>query len=162
MLLFFRFPFPVLGSFMGKSPEEIQKALELYQSHLARLQKDAIFKATLEPKQPKLPQKSPDPIDQIPDESKHEETKENPTQKTVSPFVSPSFPLPTPGNLQSSPLQGMASITNALTQQSRSPTFRPIQRTFKPILPPITQDQFDRFGNINTEEVVRKVCLFLH
>jgi homeobox protein cut-like len=60
-----------------------------------------------------------------------------------------------------SPLQRMASITNALisqppTQHHHSPSQRPL----KAVLPPITQQQFDQFNNLNTEEIVRKVITF--
>ena len=56
-----------------------------------------------------------------------------------------------------SPLQGMASITNSLTNQPLPTPYRPAQRSFKAILPPITQEQFDRYSDINTEELVRTV-----
>lgn len=57
-----------------------------------------------------------------------------------------------------SPLQRMASITNSLITQSpvanhhNSP-----QRPLKAVLPPITQQQFDMFNNLNTEDIVRRV-----
>lgn len=56
-----------------------------------------------------------------------------------------------------SPLQGMASITNSLTNQPLPAPYRPAQRSLKAILPPITQEQFDQYNNINTEELVRTV-----
>lgn len=58
-----------------------------------------------------------------------------------------------------SPLQRMASITNALISQPPSQHHHsPSQRPLKAVLPPITQQQFDQFNNLNTEEIVRKVC----
>ncbi|XP_039297394.1 homeobox protein cut [Nilaparvata lugens] len=57
-----------------------------------------------------------------------------------------------------SPLQRMASITNALISQPSTPHHHsPSQRPLKAVLPPITQQQFDQFNNLNTEEIVRKV-----
>lgn len=52
----------------------------------------------------------------------------------------------------------MASITNALISQPATPHHHsPSQRPLKAVLPPITQQQFDQFNNLNTEEIVRKV-----
>ena len=56
-----------------------------------------------------------------------------------------------------SPLQGMQSITNSLTSQPLHSPYRPPQRSYKAVLPPISQEQFDRYEHINTEDVVRKV-----
>ena len=57
-----------------------------------------------------------------------------------------------------SPLQRMASITNSLITQSpvQSHHNSP-QRPLKAVLPPITQQQFDMFNNLNTEDIVRRV-----
>ncbi|CAK1590612.1 unnamed protein product [Parnassius mnemosyne] len=57
-----------------------------------------------------------------------------------------------------SPLQRMASITNSLISQPTNPPHHPPpQRSMKAVLPPITQQQFDLFNNLNTEEIVRRV-----
>lgn len=57
-----------------------------------------------------------------------------------------------------SPLQRMASITNSLiSQPSNPPHHTPAQRSMKAVLPPITQQQFDLFNNLNTEDIVRRV-----
>ncbi|XP_026740691.1 homeobox protein cut isoform X4 [Trichoplusia ni] len=57
-----------------------------------------------------------------------------------------------------SPLQRMASITNSLiSQPSNPPHHPPVQRSMKAVLPPITQQQFDLFNNLNTEDIVRRV-----
>ncbi|KAG6448396.1 hypothetical protein O3G_MSEX005495 [Manduca sexta] len=57
-----------------------------------------------------------------------------------------------------SPLQRMASITNSLISQPNNPPHHPPpQRSMKAVLPPITQQQFDLFNNLNTEEIVRRV-----
>ena len=57
-----------------------------------------------------------------------------------------------------SPLQKMASITNSLISQPSASTHpSPSQRPLKAVLPPITQQQFDMYNNLNTEEIVKKV-----
>ncbi|XP_062558226.1 homeobox protein cut isoform X7 [Armigeres subalbatus] len=57
-----------------------------------------------------------------------------------------------------SPLQRMASITNSLiTQPPVTPHHSSQQRPLKAILPPITQQQFDMYNNLNTEDIVRRV-----
>lgn len=57
-----------------------------------------------------------------------------------------------------SPLQRMASITNSLISQPPSqPHHTTSQRPLKAVLPPITQQQFDMYNNLNTEEIVKKV-----
>lgn len=57
-----------------------------------------------------------------------------------------------------SPLQRMASITNSLiTQPPVTPHHSSPQRPLKAVLPPITQQQFDMFNNLNTEDIVRRV-----
>ncbi|KAJ2943011.1 hypothetical protein O0L34_g15204 [Tuta absoluta] len=57
-----------------------------------------------------------------------------------------------------SPLQRMASITNSLiSQPTNPPHHQPQQRSMKAVLPPITQQQFDLFNNLNTEDIVRRV-----
>lgn len=63
------------------------------------------------------------------------------------------------GTAAVSPLQRMASITNSLISQQASAPSHTTQspRPLKAVLPPITQQQFDQFNNLNTEEIVRKV-----
>lgn len=57
-----------------------------------------------------------------------------------------------------SPLQRMASITNSLiSQPSVLQPHNTQQRPSKAILPPITQQQFDLFSNLNTEDIVRRI-----
>jgi len=64
-----------------------------------------------------------------------------------------------PSSAAVSPLQRMASITNSLISQQASAPSHVGQspRPLKAVLPPITQQQFDQFNNLNTEEIVRKV-----
>ncbi|XP_044021137.1 homeobox protein cut isoform X3 [Aphidius gifuensis] len=57
-----------------------------------------------------------------------------------------------------SPLQRMASITNSLISQPSTPTHHSSnQRPLKAVLPPITQQQFDLYNNLNTEDIVKRV-----
>lgn len=52
----------------------------------------------------------------------------------------------------------MASITNSLISQPPSqPHHTSSQRPLKAVLPPITQQQFDLYNNLNTEDIVKKV-----
>ena len=56
------------------------------------------------------------------------------------------------------PLESMASITDSLTTKSpQTPLPLTAQRPLKAILPPITQQQFDHYSHLNTEDVVKKV-----
>merc|ERR1719394_1084644 len=69
------------------------------------------------------------------------------------------FPGP-PGFLGShgmdNPLQMMASITNSLVSQPLpSPSMSAMK--MKAVLPPITQQQFDHFSHLNTDETVRRI-----
>lgn len=62
-----------------------------------------------------------------------------------------------------SPLQRIASITNSLMSQPANPTLPQVtQRPMKAILPPITQQQFDTYQNLNTEDIVKKVNIIYH
>ena len=57
-----------------------------------------------------------------------------------------------------SPLQRMQSITNSLLSQTSLPSApQTSQRPAKAVLPPITQQQFDQYNNLNTEEIVKHV-----
>ncbi|GIZ03898.1 homeobox protein cut [Caerostris extrusa] len=56
------------------------------------------------------------------------------------------------------PLQRMQSITNSLLNQAATPSFSTLpQRPMKAVLPPITQQQFDHYNNLNTEDIVKRV-----
>ncbi len=62
------------------------------------------------------------------------------------------------GSAVASPLQRMASITNSLiSQPPAQPHHTTTQRPLKAVLPPITQQQFDQYNNLNTEDIVKKV-----
>jgi homeobox protein cut-like len=62
------------------------------------------------------------------------------------------------GSAVASPLQRMASITNSLiSQPPAQPHHTSSQRPLKAVLPPITQQQFDQYNNLNTEDIVKKV-----
>ena len=79
--------------------------------------------------------------------------------KTSSPGATPSGPDDLATSV--SPLQRMQSITNSLLSQSSLPSLpNPPQRPAKAVLPPITQQQFDQYNNVNTEDIVKKVRIF--
>ncbi|GAB6033706.1 hypothetical protein CHUAL_013821 [Chamberlinius hualienensis] len=57
-----------------------------------------------------------------------------------------------------SPLQRMQSITNSLISQPPLPNIPSLpQRPLRAVLPPITQQQFDQYTNLNTEDIVKRV-----
>ena len=60
-----------------------------------------------------------------------------------------------------SPLQRMASITNSLVSQSPPISFSSggggAQRPLRNTLPPISQQQFDRYSHVNTDDTVRRI-----
>ena len=55
-----------------------------------------------------------------------------------------------------SPLQRMQSIANSLMAKSQLQQQQQ-QRPLRAVLPPITQEDFDRYPNINTDELVKQV-----
>ncbi|KAL3856803.1 hypothetical protein ACJMK2_011520, partial [Sinanodonta woodiana] len=69
-----------------------------------------------------------------------------PTQPNVGPF-SPTECV--------SPLQRMQNIANSL--MTRSHVGPPITKSMKAVLPPITQEEFDKYSNMNTDDLVKKV-----
>ncbi|XP_017781888.1 PREDICTED: homeobox protein cut isoform X2 [Nicrophorus vespilloides] len=72
----------------------------------------------------------------------------------LPPATSEEFPT----SAVASPLQRMASITNSLiSQPPTQPHHNTNQRPLKAVLPPITQQQFDMYNNLNTEDIVKKV-----
>lgn len=86
----------------------------------------------------------------------------SPAPLLPEPKTSPSPGAPQTEDLvtSASPLQRMQSITNSLLSQSSLPSLpNPPQRPAKAVLPPITQQQFDQYNNVNTEDIVKKVSL---
>ncbi|CAL4090804.1 unnamed protein product, partial [Meganyctiphanes norvegica] len=61
-------------------------------------------------------------------------------------------------NVTASPLQRMASITNSLMTGNPITSSSQINnKPLKAVLPPITQQQFDMYSQMNTEDIVKKV-----
>lgn len=54
-----------------------------------------------------------------------------------------------------SPLQQMQNITNQFLSSSQAHLLQ--QKPLKHVLPPISQEQFDKYTGLNTEELVKKV-----
>ncbi|KAG5673046.1 hypothetical protein PVAND_003123 [Polypedilum vanderplanki] len=78
----------------------------------------------------------------------------SPVSNSILPPVTPTDDF----SVAASPLQRMASITNSLITQSPVPSHvQSQQRPLKAVLPPITQQQFDLYNNLNTEDIVRRV-----
>ena len=151
----------------GKSPEEVQRAVEIYQQELTKLQQKMAAAAKQEEEDGK--DTKPRPLGGLPPPPP---TSKNSEERSLgsSPAVLASAPPPLPpagppsagaggpsGGGDASPLQGMASITNSLTTQPLHAPYRPAQRSYKAVLPPITQEQFDRYENLNTEDLVKRV-----
>ncbi|CAG9861209.1 unnamed protein product [Phyllotreta striolata] len=83
-------------------------------------------------------------------------TASSPLGNSILPPMTPSDDFS--GSAAASPLQRMASITNSLiSQPPTQPVSTPNNRPLKAVLPPITQQQFDLYNNLNTEDIVKKV-----
>ena len=154
----------------GKSPEEVQRAVEIYQQELTKLQQKMAAAAKQEEEDGK--DTKPRPLSGLPPvpppTSKNSEERPLGSSPAVLASAPPPPPLPPAGpptaagaggagGGDASPLQGMASITNSLTTQPLHAPYRPAQRSYKAVLPPITQEQFDRYENLNTEDLVKRV-----
>ncbi|XP_050302302.1 LOW QUALITY PROTEIN: homeobox protein cut [Anthonomus grandis grandis] len=84
-------------------------------------------------------------------------TASSPIGNTILPPMTPTSEDFT-ASAAASPLQRMASITNSLiSQPPAQPHHTSTQRPLKAVLPPITQQQFDLYNNLNTEDIVKKV-----
>ncbi|CAH1118355.1 unnamed protein product [Phaedon cochleariae] len=90
-------------------------------------------------------------------------TQPNTGSTASSPLGNSILPPMTPtedfsASAAASPLQRMASITNSLISQPTSqPHHTSNNRPLKAVLPPITQQQFDLYNNLNTEDIVKRV-----
>ena len=69
--------------------------------------------------------------------------------------ASPYNALNQPKIESQSPLQRMQSIANSLMTKTNAPMNH--QRPLKAVLPPISQEEFDRYATINTDELVKQV-----
>ncbi|KAJ8916056.1 hypothetical protein NQ315_010924 [Exocentrus adspersus] len=83
-------------------------------------------------------------------------TASSPLGNSILPPITPTDDFS--GSAAASPLQRMASITNSLiSQPPTQPHHSTNNRPLKAVLPPITQQQFDMYNNLNTEDIVKKV-----
>lgn len=83
-------------------------------------------------------------------------TASSPLSNSILPPMTPTDEFS--GSAAASPLQRMASITNSLiSQPPATPHHTTNNRPLKAVLPPITQQQFDLYNNLNTEDIVKKV-----
>ncbi|XP_040579143.2 LOW QUALITY PROTEIN: homeobox protein cut [Lepeophtheirus salmonis] len=194
----------------GPSPQEIQRAMDIYQQELGRIQQNA-FAAALnaqnggsnnnnnnihskEHQEESIPPTSGTPptmtvvssaetSPSIKLESKNMDSEDSSSQtgltakgSSLFPNLPPNtgIPNPTSGSASPvsglpgiesisavaalSPLQRMASITNSLvTQPPQTASSCGNSRPNRAILPPITQQQFDRFSHLNTDDTVRRI-----
>ena len=79
---------------------------------------------------------------------------ENPVMPNSSPAPHLAFTHHSPSET-ASPLQRMQNIANSL--MTRPHIGPPNSKPLKAVLPPITQEEFDSYANINTEELVKQV-----
>ncbi|XP_071094460.1 homeobox protein cut-like 1 isoform X3 [Haliotis cracherodii] len=70
-------------------------------------------------------------------------------------YENPHFAQYGPHAESLSPLQRMQNIANSLS--SRPNLNVPTSKPLRAVLPPITQEQFDKYSNVNTDELVKKV-----
>ena len=156
----------------------ITQALSLYQEELSRLQQSAALAAALRQEQqdgaagrsqrPPAPP-SPSEDDYIEAVDSHDvivksedvaakEAAKQPPSGPPSFFPSAGGGNNKPEDASGSPLQRMASITNALVSQPPPVNFPGSSpRPLKHALPPITQQQFDRYSHVNTDDTVRRI-----
>lgn len=161
---------------MERNQEEMRMALDAYHRELAKLQPTQSpvpnFPGLLALQQQVLAQqhlngaqdlslpkeKTPKLVNGTPEPSDKEDDRHS-AFSLVRPKLedSPILP-PNEDFVAASPLQRMASITNSLISQPPTQSHHsPSQRPLKAVLPPITQQQFDLFNNLNTEDIVKKV-----
>ena len=70
-------------------------------------------------------------------------------------YDNPLFSPPLVPSDSMSPLQRMQSIANSLVSKANVPAH--IQKPLKAVLPPISQEEFDRYSTLNTDDVVKQV-----
>ncbi len=151
-------------------PPELQRAMDIYQQELSRLQQSAIAAAIRagqngkeEGKEEKLGNGNPSPPAAAPSppsllgkgglfpggDAAAAAAAAAALQAASSPVAAGSTSL--------SPLQRMASITNSLVSHPSLPPPSSHGQRQRAVLPPITQQQFDKFQHLNTDETVRRI-----
>jgi len=171
--------FPGLfGRSTGPPPNELQRAVDIYQQELAKLQQNAIAAALAAQKGGKegssegeknttgaMPVVSPSPPTALLKGGLLASGAVPGPEAVAAAMAAAGAPAGAPLTVTAShlsPLQRMASITNSLVShpQTTSPGSHN-QRPARAALPPITQQQFDKFQHLNTDETVRRVSLRL-
>ena len=162
----------------GPQPDDLKMALSFYQNEINQLKKMPPSSPQFEEGQNNRHGENAEEADSDKEEENNlKEEKENQEREGMSPAGQaspfsmlqakleqlprgPMFPGPH-GFLAShggmdNPLQMMASITNSLvTQPMPSQSMNAMK--MKAVLPPITQQQFDHFSHLNTDDVVRRI-----
>ncbi len=168
------FPGLAGGLFQRAQQSDLQRAMDMYQQEFNRLHQNALAAAF------KAQQNGGLAASGTGKDADGDKMKPGTPNPNDSPSASPSD-LKSPGgpgrqesplgkgpgsglfpagdvDLSLSPLQRMASITNSIVSQPPLPGQPMVQpRPSRANLPPITQQQFDRFSHLNTDEVVRRV-----
>merc|ERR550532_1093074 len=169
------FPGLAGGLFQRAQQSDLQRAMDVYQQEFSRIQQNAFAAAiraqhqnggkhqeavdqesrakTETPNPPQSPATSTG--GDINTKSPGGTRQESPLGKGPGSGLFPPADVDLVGSL--SPLQRMASITNSLVSQPNMPGQNQMNRPNRAALPPITQQQFDRFSHLNTDEVVRRV-----
>jgi len=164
--------FPNMEGF-PRPPGDFHQALSMYQEELNRLQQNAIASAIKEQSERNIhtptSEHPSDSLDAHTTPSDDVEIKKEIISTPKPDNLPPSHPMKVQqkqlfstspnidDNTSGSPLQRMASITNALVSQPPSVSFGTPQRPLRNALPPITQQQFDRYSHLNTDETVRRI-----
>ena len=159
------------------NPDDLKLAFTFYQAEINQLKKlpnsqDQFEEEKREQEQQQEQQEESDKEEENLKEERdrEEEMSRSPAAGHQSPFSMlqakleqfprgpPIFPGPnfmTSHGMEGNPLSMMASITNSLVSQ---PLPNPMQNMkMKAVLPPITQQQFDHFSHLNTDDVVRRI-----
>lgn len=144
-------------------PKEKQIKLNGQQDQHERMRDESENSREVEETMSKQHQNSQSSFNMMKAKSEPGTTPTNTTNSSAPSPLSNSIlpPVGTPNDdysVSASPLQRMASITNSLiTQPPTTPHHNSVQRPMKAVLPPITQQQFDLYNNLNTEDIVRRV-----
>ncbi len=175
------FPAPPLEDFPRHSPGEFHQAFSLYQEELARLQQSAALAHVLKEQdgaaaRAKAAHRRPSPVSASEDDAieavdsceadvgRSDDTLAKEVAMGGKQLVAPPGFFSAVGgggkaeDAGGSPLQRMASITNALVSQPPPVNFPGSSpRPLKHALPPISQQQFDRYAHVNTDDTVRRI-----
>ena len=167
------------GAAAGLPPADLQRAMDIYQQEFSRLQQNALAQALKAQNGDndkandkkgdiedgvKLPSSSPSKSPSRADAASPSMANKLAAASQAAAAVELLSGAAAAGHNKTdmptslSPLQRMASITNSLVSHPHLPQPNShSQRPMRAVLPPITQQQFDKFQHLNTDETVRRV-----